>query len=404
MHVETKSQKCCGCTACMAICPTQAIKMQSDSEGFLCPQVSHDICVECGMCVKVCPTAAKPTMHTKQIEVPMQAYAVKWQDVARVSSASGAFFPAVAKYVLETKNGWVCGCVLREDTLMPEHIVSNTWADVQRMQDSKYVQSDMKSCYKKIEELLKTGQTILFTGTSCQVSGLYSFLDCKKISTERLLTIDFFCHGVPSPKIWRDYLRFYEEKKHRKPIAYRFRSKRYGWGSSSRGSSHLNSITYKNTIQVAHQDNVSWASRMWRTVFFSNLCIRNYCHSCPYATINKPADFTMGDFWGIEKFHPEFDDGKGCSVVIARTKKAQSTMSEVEWLTSEKVTLDEAIQKQANAFAPSTANQHRADFWDDYGKYGFEYCAKKYFLYTTKDRVKAIIKRVLFALKIRDIY
>ena len=228
MHVETNSQKCCGCTACMAICPTQAIKMQSDSEGFLCPQVSHDICVECGMCVKVCPTAAKPTMHTKQIEVPMQAYAVKWQDVARVSSASGAFFPAVAKYVLETKNGWVCGCVLREDTLMPEHIVSNTWADVQRMQDSKYVQSDMKSCYKKIEELLKTGQTILFTGTSCQVSGLYSFLDCKKISTERLLTIDFFCHGVPSPKIWRDYLRFYEEKKHRKPIAYRFRSKRYG--------------------------------------------------------------------------------------------------------------------------------------------------------------------------------
>lgn len=272
------------------------------------------------------------------------------------------------------------------------------------MQDSKYVQSDMKNCYKEIGELLKTGQTILFTGTSCQISGLYSFLNCKQIDTEHLLTVDFFCHGVPSPKIWRDYLHFYEQVKHRKPIAYRFRSKQYGWGSLSRGSSYLNSITYKNTIQVAHQDNVSWASRMWRTVFFSNLCIRNYCHSCPYATVNKPADFTMGDFWGIEKCRPEFDDGKGCSVVIARTEKAQATLPKVEWLTCEKVTIDEAVEKQANAFAASTANQHRAEFWEDYGKYGFEYCAKKYFLYTTKNRVKAIIKRALFALKLRDIY
>lgn len=108
MHVETNSQKCCGCTACMAICPTQAIKMQSDSEGFLCPQVSHDICVECGMCVKVCPTAAKPTMHTKQIEVPMQAYAVKWQDVARVSSASGAFSRLLQNMCLKQKtDGYV---------------------------------------------------------------------------------------------------------------------------------------------------------------------------------------------------------------------------------------------------------------------------------------------------------
>lgn len=402
MHIKTDSQKCCGCTACMAICPLHAIQMNNDSEGFLCPQVDTKICVECGACIKVCP-AEKIEKSTVKVSDNMQAYAAKWENTVRSKSASGAFFPAVAKYVLVVKKGYVCGCVLNSQTLIPEHIVTNNWADIQRMQDSKYVQSNMKNCYYEIGELLNKSQIVLFTGTSCQVSGLYFFLEAKHISSENLLTIDFFCHGVPSPKIWSDYLHFYKEKKKRTPVGYRFRSKQYGWGSSSHGSSYLNCIIY-NTIQVAKNDNVSWAARMWRTIFFSNLCLRRYCHSCPYATINKPSDFTMGDFWGIEEFYPEFDDGKGCSMVIARTIKAQTVFPKVEWLTYKKVTIDEAIQKQANAFAPSPANERRAEFWDDYKKNGFAYCARKYFFYTVKDRSKAIIKRILFALKLRNIY
>lgn len=237
MHIKTDSQKCCGCTACMAVCPLHAIQMNNDSEGFLCPQVDTKICVECGACIKVCP-AEKIEKSTVKVSDNMQTYAAKWENNVRSKSASGAFFPANAKYVLEEKKGYVCGCVLNRQTLMPEHIVTNNWPDIQRMQDSKYVQSNMKNCYCEIGELLNKGQIVLFTGTSCQVSGLYSFLEAKHISSENLLTIDFFCHGVPSPKIWKDYLRFYEEKRKRTPIGYRFRSKQYGWGSSSHGSSH----------------------------------------------------------------------------------------------------------------------------------------------------------------------
>lgn len=403
MHIETDSKSCCGCTACMSVCPANAIKMISDSEGFYIPQTDGKNCIECGACVRVCP-AEKKTTEEHESGRPMHAYAAKYVNDIRGGSASGGLFPALAKYVLENKDGWVCGCVLNQESLMPEHIVSNNWLDVQRMQDSKYVQSNMQDCYSRIGELLKKNQMVLFSGTSCQVAGLYSFLDAKHIRKDSLMTVDFFCHGVPSPQIWKEYLSFYKKKKKRTPIGYRFRSKKYGWGSSSKGSSHLNSITYRNAIKVAHEDNFSWAARMWRTVFFSNLCIRRYCHSCPYASAEKPADITMGDFWGIEKFYPDFDDGKGSSLALVRTDKAEQVLKAAEWLTLKPVNLEEILAKQANAFKPSPPNVQRGEFWQDYKKQGFEFCAQKYFGYTVKNRTKAFLKRILFALKLRNLY
>lgn len=399
MHITTDSKNCSGCSACAMACPVDAIEMTSDAEGFKIPIVNNEKCVDCGVCLNTCPV--KHSVNQMQNE--MKAFAAYWKSDVRANSASGAFFPALAKFIIEKRHGYVCGCVLNTDDLMPEHIVSNSWADIQRMQDSKYVQSDLKNCCREIGTLLKEHQSVLFTGTSCQVAGLYNYLLAKRISTDNLITIDFFCHGVPSPKIWKEYLHFYEMEKGRKPIAYRFRSKKYGWGSSSRGSNHLNSITYRNTIQVVKHDNITWAARMWRKIFFSNLCLRMYCYSCPYATIHKPADFTMGDFWGIEQFYPEFDDGKGCSMVLARTEKARTLLNQIEWLTCKKVSIDEVTKKQANAFAPSSLDARREQFWDDYRKKGFPYCAKKYFLYTPKARFKNFIIRVLFELKLKKI-
>lgn len=131
---------------------------------------------------------------------------------SKKKSASGAFFPAVAKYFIEEKQGYVCGCVL-DDSLAPIHIVSNKWDDVVRMQDSKYVQSNMEECYSEIIELLQKGKWVLFTGTSCQAAGLLSLIQTRKINRDHLLLVDFFCHGVPSPRIWKDYIKFYHEEK-----------------------------------------------------------------------------------------------------------------------------------------------------------------------------------------------
>lgn len=399
MYIDVDSQKCSGCTACKAVCPVNAIKMGIDEEGFYVPVVEKNICVNCGMCNNVCP-AKKTTNESKYGS--MDVYAIKWNSSVRNKSASGAFFPAIAKWIIEQKSGYVCGCVF-DDNLIPTHIVSNKWNDVIRMQDSKYVQSSMENCFSEIIELLKKGEWVLFTGTSCQVSGLLSIVEQLRINSNYLITIDFFCHGVPSPNVWKDYIRFYEKEKRRNVVGYRFRSKKYGWGEKSRGSSHLNCIKYKTKSKLK-EDNVSLAARLWRTIFFSNICIRKYCHQCPYASVNKPADITMGDFWGIENVLKEFDDGKGCSVGILRSDKARALISEISYLNKTKVDLRTAVNRQKNAFEPSKAHPLREQFWKDYYNLNFKELSEKYFYYSYKTKIKGIIKRILFMMHLRNIY
>jgi len=399
VHIDVTSTKCSGCSGCFAVCPKKAISMEKDKEGFLIPMVDRRKCVECGACVRICP--AKQEQKVK--ENICYSYAAKLDDKyndIRKNSASGGVFPALAKYALEIREGYVCGCVL--DNMLPKHIISQCWDDVEKMQDSKYVQSDMQSCIKDIGDLLHKGKFVLFVGTSCQVAGLEEYLDIANINKANLLTVDFFCHGVPSPMIWDEYIDFYKNKKKRTPVNYRFRSKEYGWGMASRGSNCLGSVVFGK--QVNRRDNFSWAARMWRSIFFSNLCIRQYCHQCPYASAQKPSDITIGDFWGIEDICPDFDDGKGCSVMIIRSSKAKCILKQTPWLVTKDVTLEEAVKKQGNAFAPSIRNERRDAFWNDYYKNGFEYVANKYFQYDGVHRMKALIKRILFALKIRNIY
>ena len=413
-HIETDSAHCSGCSACVAACLKDAISLIADKEGFMTPMVDAAKCTECGICIRTCPVNADKELDAKET----RAFAVQYKDDAvRKKSASGAFFPAVAKFFLEEKKGYVCGCILGED-LLPKHIVSNDWQAIQKMQDSKYVQSNMGNCYVEIAALLKDGQWVLFTGTSCQVNGLKSVLCTKKINAEHLLCIDFFCHGVPSPRIWKEYLSFYEKQKHRKIVGYRFRCKKYGWGKNSMGSNYLNSVNLgdsplvklpnknsasQNGETTSKWDDFSYEARMWREIFFSNLCIRTYCHSCPYTTVQKPADITMGDFWGIENVAPEFDDGKGCSIVLLRTPIAKELFHQLK-IHCKQVELADAIKKQANAFYPSPVGTQRESFWKDYSAYGFDYVAKKYFGYTPKERAKSFVKRILFELKLRNLY
>lgn len=399
-RINVTSSSCSGCTACLASCPRQAITMQPDMEGFPVPHINDDKCIYCGICLKVCPAAASYQFSGSQCT----AYAMQNKnDKVRKNSASGALFPAFANLFINKKHGYVCGCIL-DEKCTPRHIVSNVWADVEKMQDSKYVQSDMGDCIEHVCELLKNGESVLFTGTSCQVAGLYAACTQKRIDTSNLLTLDFFCHGVPSPQIWHEYLLFYSKEKHRKVAGYRFRSKQYGWGVTSRGTGHLNTVEYFNSVQMSCKDNVSYAARMWRTVFFSNLTLRTYCYSCKYTTAEKPADITMGDFWGIEKVAPQFDDGKGCSLAILHNEKAERLFNELESAETLSVTLDDCIKKQANAFKPCAMPSNRNQFWQDYRENGFDFVAKKYFHYTVLKRIKDRIRRIEFNLGLKYLY
>lgn len=395
-HINMTSTTCSGCKACASVCSKQAISFLPDSEGFLVPHVNTEKCVDCGLCVSTCP--ALTSKEEKQEYLP-KAFALQYHDESvRKNSASGALFPAFANYFINKLNGYVCGCIL-DDNLTAKHIVSNQWMDVERMQDSKYVQSDMCSCINEIIELLKRGNHVLFSGTSCQVKGLLSALKTKRVETSKLLTIDFFCHGVPSPLIWKEYVYAYERKCGKKINGYKFRNKTYGWGKGPavRNTGFLSTWLYKGKY---HED-FSLLARIWPRIFFSNLCLRYYCHSCPYAKIEKPADITMGDFWGIENFRPDFDDHKGCSMAITHSMNAEKILDLLPATEILEVSIDEVIRKQGNAFAPSKPHVQRNSFWKDYVEGGISLILKEYFDYTTNGRIKALVKYVLFKMNLR---
>lgn len=398
------SQLCSGCTACASVCPRQAITFEADQEGFMIPHIIESKCINCGLCLKTCPADTRTKGVNK--DSIKRAYAFQYhKEPIRKNSASGGLFPAFAYYFINNLNGFVCGCVLDEN-IMPKHIISNNWFDIERMQDSKYVQSDMGGCIQKVGDLLKSGYYVLFTGTSCQIAGLNAFLYKRNIKKENLFTIDFFCHGVSSPLIWKEYIKYYEQQKKSKVVGFRFRNKDYGWGKGrdSRGTGFLSTILYSG-IQSPQtgflkSDKVSFLARIWPRIFFSNLCIRQYCHQCPYTSIDKPADITMGDFWGIEESHPEFDDHKGCSLALVRSSKALELISVLDKAECIEVPLEDVIAKQSNAYKPSIPNPQRNIFWETYNREGFKGVLPLFFGYTYIGRIKAFLKYVFFKLHI----
>ncbi len=315
------------------------------------------------------------------------AFAVRYKnDIIRKNSSSGAYFQCVARHFIDN-GGYVCGCVLEDMKVV--HIVSNNVDDITRMAGSKYVQSDMKNCFAEIGKILQDEISVLFSGTSCQTAGLKMYLSNKNIDMNKLLTIDFFCHGVPSPLIFKEYLNNYEKRRNRKPIDYKFRCKDYGWGKASRGSNYFNTILR------------STYARAWRRIFFSDLVLRKKCHDCNYCTAYKPADITMGDFWGIEELLPNFNDGMGISVVIIHNRENVKYVTELLDLEYFETDLNDAIKCQYNAFYPSKQNELREKFWHDYFENGFDFAFKKY-IYTKSFVIKQKIKMLLFLLRLRN--
>ena len=397
-HIEhMKSDSCVGCTACMAICPEKAITISGDSMGFWTPDVKEDKCIDCGKCTASCQVSEPYSPGRYQ----NSAYAVRHKDDAiRYRSASGAFFQAIARHMLD-KGGFVCGCVMDffggGVHLGVGHILSNQLRDVERMADSKYVQSDMGNCYEEVYKILKKGIPVLFSGASCQIMGLKLYLKNKSIDNKDLVCVDFFCHGVPSPAIWKDYIDHYERKTGRKVRGYRFRNKRNGWGKAANGAGYFGEVT----DNAGKTDNDSFAATMWnRKIFFSNLAIRKSCFSCMYATVNKPSDITMADFWGIENTSvASFDDGKGTSLVITHNKKADELLKSLETIDYKKADIEEAVAGQGNAFTPTICPEQYDSFWKEYKEKGFEAVNKKYFCYNYFSRIKYWVKKFIMLWK-----
>ncbi len=368
----TSPKLCSGCGACVALCPKHALTLQRDREGFLYPTCNESLCIQCGLCRKRC------AMKTPTPQSDPRAFAAWHRDPkVRTASTSGGVFTALAQAML-TRRGTVYGAAF-DAQLNVCHQRAEALESIAKMRGSKYVQSDLRDTFNRVQRDLQT-RSVLFTGTPCQCAALAATFNGRQ--PDGLILCDIVCHGTPSPKIWRAHL----EALGPHIRDYKFRSKIKGWHT------HTEEVTYEN----GQSDHLSARSQLLRQLFYLNLTLRPSCYSCPFATQKRISDLTMGDFWGIQKSHPEWDSPMGVSLVLTQTAKGHALLKLCDTLELHEVALQDSLQPHLKAPAPMP--QDRASFWRDFEKRGYLAAAQRHANFSYSLRLKGVIKRALHAL------
>ncbi|NLA73610.1 MAG: hypothetical protein GX848_07255 [Clostridiales bacterium] len=340
----------------MSICPTAAISMKEDLQGFLYPQINYDLCIECGKCLEVCDLK-KPVDKENN---PIKAYATAHKDKKVLSSSSsGGAFTLLSDIVLNN-NGVIFGCKL-DDKIDVYHDKAGNKLQRDLMRGSKYVQSDMKNTYKDIAALLKEGREVMFVGTPCQVAGLYSFLGKRP---KLLTTVDFICHGVPSQKLLKDHVKFLENKYNKKAVNYLFRDKIYGWR-------HTETIVFSDNTRKSSYDTFRL-----KHLFLINIALRPACYSCKYTNYHRVSDITIGDFWRGEIIANNYKN-LGISVMLINTEKGKLFNSSIK-NTGLLKEIEISDTKQRALLYPAKLHDETNNFWKLYEKSGYETITEKY--------------------------
>lgn len=355
---------CCGCTACMAVCPHDAIVMKGGRLGFPYPETDMIRCVDCGLCEKVCDfvpkvDARKPLHEDFRLRVA----AVRHRDPEVVGrSQSGGAFTALSDVVLK-EGGVIYGAVFH-GTDRVCHKRAETKSERDEMRGSKYVQSDMGTIFRQVKADLKAGRKVMFTGTPCQVAGLKSYIpDSLKAG---LVLVDFVCHGVPSPAIWSDYLKYMERKGG--VVKATFRDKKVGgW------KNHVESFVYgegqKRTAET------------FRILFYKNIMLRHSCAVCPYDISAHESDITIADFWGVDEVVPVMDSDAGTSMVICNSVRGEELLNAAsESLEMHPAVLDHDFmsRRNPNLLRPAKIYKDRMRFEEEYAAKGFLHVARRW--------------------------
>lgn len=384
MDLFVTKKNCCGCSACENICPKKSISMIADNKGFLYPTINLETCIKCNLCKKVCP------FNNDYIKVQniddIKVYAAKNidEDVRRTSS-SGGVFTVISDFILKN-NGSIYGAEINENFDV-NHNRAITAKERDKFKGSKYVQSNLKDIFMKVKQDIKEGKYVLFTGTPCQVAGLNMFLG-EKIDKNKLYLCDIICHGTPSPKLFKDYISFME-KKHKSKIKHiNFRSK-----------SIKNELTDMKIVFTNGKvyNKPSWKEPFYR-LFYSDMIIRPSCYNCKFSNLHRASDITIGDYWGIDKSMPDFQDNKGISLILINSEKGQDLFESIkENMIIRNSNIVDCLQP--NLQQPTKENSKTEVFWKDYDKRGFRYIIKKYADYgifrEILRKVKGKIKRIL---------
>lgn len=363
--ILVSGDRCCGCKLCGQVCPKGAITYQADALGAPLPVIDETKCIGCKKCAAACPV----TKNLKNSEPTCYA-AVNRDQLLRLQSASGGVFSAVATTVLK-EGGVVYGAAMLPDerlVLRVAHERIDSECRLPHLQRSKYVQSDMEGIYARIREDLNAGRTVFFSGTPCQAAAVKSYCG----TSEKLLLGDIICHGVPSQKMFSEYLRILSKNNRRKIENFYFRTKESGWGLCAR-------LLYTDSRGKRHAPRIPCNISSYYKMFLRCETYRDACYSCPYASRERVGDLTMGDFWGLEKSGKTYeacrenrvDPTHGVSCVLANTPKGLAYLEKSDLLLV-KAEFEDVARENGQLLHPSPRPASREAILRCYQEEGYE--------------------------------
>ncbi len=380
---------CCGCNACGDICPHAAISFKTDDEGFWYPEVDAGLCTDCGACERVCPVKA-PAESVIRYDTPIVYAAYTRDEAIRLDSTSGGIHSMLAGKMFD-KDAFVGGAVYNDDHTVSQ-IITDKRGRLPEIRSSKYLQSNAASVYKDIRARLRDGRPVFFCGTPCQVQALYKFLGKDY---DNLVTADFICRGVNSPKVFLSYMAMLEEKYGSRAKSIKFKSKEKGWHNFS--------------IRVEFENGRVYCKDRWHDLFFIgylqyNNFVRPSCYECKFKCFPQKADITLADFWGIEKLDPSMDQDKGTSMVMINSDKGAALFDSIKGdiVYKQFSQEDGAVGNPAMNHSLSSAFATRAAFFADLDTLSFDKVARRYFpngnghpkLYKFMNALSKIWKRI----------
>ena len=326
-------KKCTGCEACKNICPKLCINMKEDLLGFSYPVVNYKNCIHCELCIKTCPLI-NINEDIGIVKRDVDVYACWSLDrEIRYHSTSGGMFSELSKIVLED-GGYLVGAAYNLECNV-QHVIGANDFDLQKIRQSKYTQSRIGEVFIQVKRLLDNGEKVLFCGTPCQIMGLKKYL---KKEYENLISVDFICRGVNSPKAYRYWLKELEETNNSNVTNVWFKYKSGGWKKSPM----CTRIDFQNGRKCIQKGNKNYYMRGY---LGPNLYIRPSCSDCKFKSANRSSDITLADFWGISK---ELDDDQGTSLLLIHTENGRKLFMRCRNnLLAEKRTLDEILEGNA---------------------------------------------------------
>lgn len=299
----------------------------------------------------------------------MKVYAAYYDNKIRLNSSSGGVFSRIA-----SKFDVVYGVALTADCYGCEFV--RIEGDISSIRGSKYLQAKVGESFKSVKKDLLNGKSVLFSGTGCQINGLSLFLGKEY---PNLFLLDVICHGVPSPKLWKEYVE-YQEKKYGKVESVNFRCKDESWQNFGMKENHLYIPRIKDPFM---------------TFFLSDLSLRPSCYACQ-AKNTRMSDMTIADFWGIEEIAPEMDDGKGTSLIITRTNKGQNLFDSIEMdLRWKEVNYEDGVRHNVSEFSSVAMPQQRDSFFTDMNSMSFKSLSNKYIYGPLWKRIGRKIKHTM---------